>query len=63
MFYYDISLEIYEEEDGIRWSVVQTFSEDDPDDIEVLGHGIVDQLSDATDAAVETLKMHFNQEV
>lgn len=51
-FYYDIDVQIWEEENGVFWSVIQSFSEDE-DDIEVLGYGNVDYKEEAVKRARE----------
>ena len=46
-FYYDLSIQMFEEDDGsVTYSVIQNFSEKE-DDHEVIAYGVADSPEDA----------------
>ena len=54
-FYYDIDVQIWEDEDGtVYYLVVQSFS-DEEDDSEVIGYGSVDTKKEAVERARESV--------
>jgi hypothetical protein len=54
-YYYDIDVQIWEDEDGsVVYSVIQSFS-DQEDDIEVIAYGSVDTKAEAIKRAREAV--------